>query len=592
MQSQQLLSTALAALRSDPSASAASETRRSLGARVDLQGLHQETVDSFCDAMEEFARAVIRFGIPSIFGNAFVERLGDILFGRDPLLTLLCPQPPNRRILLAGERGTGKESLAQILGIGLGALSGGRPFLAVNAAALPETLLESTLFGHVKGAFTGATTTHVGLIDQLHHGGVLFFDEAAEASPALQAKLLRVFQTGEYNPVGAPARIRRADFHVIGATNVPLEQIQAGQHMRADLYDRLAAPVIVVPPLRELLTEPSRARAILQSVALRVIRELSAEGRGSQPAPTVRREGDSRAIDFELWATPRAARIARTIEERTRGYHWPGNLREAAQMIRQSLFLGLSAIAVTERPPAAAPPEDPNQLTLRVPRGAPLKAQLESAERELYQRAASRCASINEVAELLGIARQTASRRMDQLGIDAPRARRRPARLRDDAPQGIEGAQAEVAAPPVGPPRRPGTASLSIDVFSAFTQGRIDRTLASVLGGQRPPSSDELVATVEAHLAHLLASVEQHRFVDPDLAQRVAASLITLARDVQGSQSEAHLRLVAAAVRYFAEVEDEDHDLHSAIGLDDDIRVMNEVAHVLGRDDLVIELDV
>ncbi|MFT6397581.1 MAG: hypothetical protein ACJAYU_002335 [Bradymonadia bacterium] len=542
--------------------------------------------------MEEFARAVILFGIPAIFGSAFVERLGDILFGHDPLLTLLCPQPPNRRILLSGERGTGKESLAHILGIGLGALSGGRPLLAVNAAALPETLLESTLFGHVKGAFTGATATHVGLIDQLHQGGVLFFDEAAEASPALQAKLLRVFQTGEYTPVGAPGRMRRADFHVIGATNVPLDQIQAGHHMRADLYDRLAAPVIVVPPLRELLTEPARARAILQSVALRVIRELSAEGRGSQPAPTIKRKGDSRAIDFELWATPRAARIARTIEERTRGYHWPGNLREAAQLIRQSLFLGSSAISVSQRPQPQQSAENPNEITLRVPRAATLKAQLEAAERELYQRAAVQCASINEVANELGIARQTASRRMEQLGIESPRARKKPARLRASEDAKSASKPSAPAPSPVPDSSHRPHQNQSVDVFSAFTQCRIDRTLATVLGGHRTPSSADMVATVENHVAHLLASVEEHRFIDPTLAQGLSASLIALAQDVEGSQSEAHLRLVAAAVHYFAEVEDEDHDLHSAIGLDDDIRVMNEVAHLLGRDDLVIEIDI
>ena len=130
------------------------------------------------------------------------------------------------------------------------------------AVALPETLLESTLFGHVKGAFTGATTTHVGLIDQLNRGGVLFFDEAAEASPALQAKLLRVFQTGEYAPIGAPGRQRRSDFHVIAATNVPLARLRAGQHMRADLYDRLAAPVIVAPPSASSSpTRPARGRS-------------------------------------------------------------------------------------------------------------------------------------------------------------------------------------------------------------------------------------------------------------------------------------------------------------------------------------------
>ena len=188
-------------------------------------------------------------------------------------------------------------------------------------------------------------------------------------------------------------------------------------------------------------------------------------------------------------------------------------------MIRQSLFVGSSAIDIAlERSTASA---NAGEILVSVPADARIRDQLEAVERTLYRRAATCCGSINEVGERLGVTRQTASRRMEQLGIDAPRGRKRsggpdPAEQPSDSlPKSAEEAR-------------------SVDVFSAFTQGRIDRTLASVLRDEARPDPVELVASVRRHLEHLVESVTEHRFVDPNLAERLAASLIALAEDRPG----------------------------------------------------------
>lgn len=567
LRSHDLLRIALPAARTGRPGAAATAVGDALRDGVGLSGVPARTVGAFCDAFEAFVVASMDASLPTIYGRAFLESLACNLFGRDPLLTLLSPQIPNRRILLVGERGTGKERIAGVLRAGLQALSGQSASVAVNAAALPETLLESTLFGHVKGAFTGATAERTGLMRALHPGGVLFFDEAAEASAALQAKLLRVFQTGEFAPVGAPGRAERADFHVVAATNAPLDALLEGQAMRADLVDRLAAPLIEVPPLRSLLTDPARGRAILECVAVRVIRDLGAEGRGgAAPTAIVRRDGEERSVDFELWATPRAARIARAVESETRGYPWPGNLREAAQMIRQSLFVGGGALR--PRGTGWTPLRD-GEIALRVPENLPLRDQLEAVESALYRRAARDAESIVELADRLGVARQTAARRMRQLGValgDAPT-------LPSDSPR-----------------PSPTDSAVSAPAFSPFTRERLGRRLAELIQAQ-PPAIGDLRRHIDEHMGRLREAVSEHRYVDPSLAARIATALLALVDDLGDAPAEPHARLVAAAVAYFIEVDDDDHDLLSAVGLDDDVRVVNEVAALLGREDVTVTLE-
>src|SRR5215469_11263988 len=155
--------------------------------------------------------------------------------------------PSESRVLITGESGVGKEVLADVIH-GWSARANG-PLVKVNCAAIPETLLESELFGHEKGAFTGAVTQRIGRFEQAN-GGTIFLDEIAEMSPQLQAKLLRVAQDGRFQRVGSNAEIR-VNTRILAATNRNLEEEVKSGRFREDLYYRLNVVELNVPPLRE-----------------------------------------------------------------------------------------------------------------------------------------------------------------------------------------------------------------------------------------------------------------------------------------------------------------------------------------------------
>jgi len=155
--------------------------------------------------------------------------------------------PSSATVLIYGESGTGKELVAKA--IHQSSPRRNRPFIAIDCGALPETLLESELFGHVKGAFTGAIQNKKGLFEEAE-GGTLFLDEIADTSLAFQSKLLRVLQEGEARPVGGTRSIK-VNVRVVAATNKPLKEAIARKSFREDLYYRLAVMPIVIPPLRE-----------------------------------------------------------------------------------------------------------------------------------------------------------------------------------------------------------------------------------------------------------------------------------------------------------------------------------------------------
>ena len=208
-------------------------------------------------------------------------------------------------VLILGESGTGKELMARAIHYASPRLE--RPFVVENCAAIPDTLLESELFGHKRGAFTGANEDHVGLI-QRADGGTLFLDEIGETSPLFQVKLLRVLQEGELRPVGS-ARTVPVDVRVIAATHRHLEaEVQAGR-FREDLYYRLAGVTLQMPPLRE------RAGDIVP-LAERLLADASAE----LAVPATHFDEDARAVLM--------------------GYPWPGNIRELRNEIARALALG------------------------------------------------------------------------------------------------------------------------------------------------------------------------------------------------------------------------------------------------------------
>src|SRR5215475_3846608 len=210
-------------------------------------------------------------------------------------------------VLIEGETGTGKELVAR--GIHRASARAEAPFLAVNCAAVTETLLESELFGHRKGAFTGATQDHRGLFEAAT-GGTIFLDEVGEMPLAMQAKLLRVLQQGEIIPVG-DTRARKVDVRVISATNRDLNTEVVKQAFRQDLYYRLAVFPIPLPPLRQRREDiPLLVDRLLKGVATRHQAEISGIERGAV--------------------------------ELLQRYAWPGNVRELENVLERAVALAHS----------------------------------------------------------------------------------------------------------------------------------------------------------------------------------------------------------------------------------------------------------
>ncbi len=213
--------------------------------------------------------------------------------------------PSAAPVLITGESGTGKELVARA--IHAGGARGEQPFVAVNCTAIPEALLESELFGHTRGAFSGASAARRGLFAE-SDGGTLFLDEIGDMPPALQAKMLRVLQDGEVRAVGSDA-VRRVDVRVVAATNQDLEKRVATGQFRSDLFFRLNVVSIAVPPLRERRDDVPA-----------LVETFVAQARRRNPSS-------------------RARRISADVLERLQAYHWPGNVRELENLIERLVIL-------------------------------------------------------------------------------------------------------------------------------------------------------------------------------------------------------------------------------------------------------------
>jgi two-component system nitrogen regulation response regulator GlnG len=330
-------------------------------------------------------------------------------------------------VLITGESGTGKELVARAIYHNSRRCQ--QPFVAINCAAIPENLLESELFGHEKGSFTGATQQRIGKFEQCH-GGTLFLDEIGDMTPATQTKILRVLQNGTFERVGGNAPIR-ADVRVIAATNKPLEEAVANRQFREDLFYRLNVVRIQMPPLRE------------------------------------RRDDVRLLVDYFLrklgGGTPRT--IAASALAALEAYHWPGNVRELENIVRRATVVAKgpailpsdlppeftaaprapapaatthaeepSAPAAAPTSPASAAPPIPvppapqgstpatmpelAQALFRHARSDPKLRILPAVERELIIQAL-RETSGNQVqaAKLLGITRATLRKRVEKFGI-------------------------------------------------------------------------------------------------------------------------------------------------------------------------------
>jgi two-component system response regulator HupR/HoxA len=284
-------------------------------------------------------------------------------------------------VLITGESGTGKELLARA--IHYASARAEQPFVVENCGAMPDTLLESELFGHKRGAFTGATESHIGLFQQAD-GGTLFLDEIGETSPAFQVKLLRALQEGEVRPVGS-ARPVAVNVRVIAATNRNLEADVASGRFREDLYYRVAGITLYLPALRE------RPQDIAPIVA-EMLRQSALTGR----------------------------QISTDAMKCLMQHNWPGNVRELQNEIRRALaladgpLLGADLLSPRLRQGASSLPAvgDKSESSL-------LRHQLERLEAQLIQQAMLRYkGNKTHVADALGLTRVGLRMKLMRLGLE------------------------------------------------------------------------------------------------------------------------------------------------------------------------------
>jgi DNA-binding NtrC family response regulator len=311
------------------------------------------------------------------------DNMPPALLGRTPAMTGVYKQiahaaSADAPVLIIGESGTGKELVARA--IHQHGKRSSRPFIPINCGALTETLLESELFGHIKGSFTGAVADAKGVF-QTAHTGTVFLDEVGEMSPALQVKLLRVLQEGEVRPVGS-SRSVKTDVRIVAATNVDVERAVTEGKFRQDLFYRLGVVIITLPPLRERRDDiPLLIERFLKAASAKAMKQV------------------------EL--TPEAI-------EALSSYHWPGNVRELENMIeRLVVFSRGSRIDVGDLPPTVTPraPALEKRLFDDLPT-------LEEIERRYLLHVLEQVGhNRTRAAEVMGIDRRTLYRMAERFGI-------------------------------------------------------------------------------------------------------------------------------------------------------------------------------
>lgn len=303
-------------------------------------------------------------------------------------------------VTIYGESGTGKELIART--IHQYSARAARPFIAVNCGALTETLLESELFGHQRGAFTGATATHRGLFEEAD-GGTIFLDEIGETSLAFQVRLLRVLQEGELKPVGS-TRVVRVDVRVITASNRNLKQAVSDGLFRQDLLYRINAMTLELPPLRERREDiPLLIRRFVGEAAGLVTSATAGASAGQPGAPAARQ------IEF----TPAAL-------ERLCAFNWPGNVRQLQNTIHRLVALSTSGVIhENDLPPEVREPEE---LAVPVETGngpEDLITFQELERRYLIRVLTATGGNKVQAARILNIDRKTVDRLMRTYGIES-----------------------------------------------------------------------------------------------------------------------------------------------------------------------------
>ncbi len=337
-----------------------------------------------------------------LFAKEFIERHGlSALVGGSAAMRELTSRlqrvaMSDATVLVQGESGTGKELVARA--VHAHSRRKDKPFVPVNCAAISETLLESELFGHAKGAFTGAVRTRKGLVEEAD-GGTLFIDEVTETTPAFQSKLLRTLQDGEVRRVGESTPVR-VDVRIVAATNRDIELEVREKRFRQDLYYRLNVVTLRVPPLRERLED-------VPALAEHFLKRANARG-------------------------PHPRRLSKAAVDHLMGYGFPGNVRELENLVEQAAALAESEELMPEdfplRPgapvnasgPVGAPPSflSADGSSTQTPS---LAEAVEEAERRAIVQALERHGmDLGRVAEELAVSSTTLWRKMKRLQLRPP----------------------------------------------------------------------------------------------------------------------------------------------------------------------------
>src|SRR5213080_2401646 len=299
----------------------------------------------------------------------------------EELISAMAPSDAN--VLITGESGVGKEVIANV--IHSKSRRAGKPLVKLNCAAFPQTMIESELFGYVKGAFTGAMNDFPGMIAEAR-GGTLFLDEISEMSADLQTRFLRVLQGGEYRSLGS-TRMSKSDFRVITATNRPIERALAENRLRSDLYYGINTFQIEVPPWLERKEDiPTLVTTFVQRFAAQL----------GKAEPTIAPEAFQKLLD----------------------YSWPGNVRELQNAIEYAVVLARNDVIGIKELPAEIQLPPALQTTAAPPRRGGV-ASLNDMEREtILQALAQTHGNKKKAAELLGIQRPTLYNKMKRYAIE------------------------------------------------------------------------------------------------------------------------------------------------------------------------------
>ncbi len=347
----------------------------------------KQAEDSLKSALEEVRRLKDRLQEENVYlrEEAKVERHFGEIVGRSNVIRRVVRKikqvaATDATVLITGETGTGKELVARA--IHRQSPRRDRPLVKVNCAALPPTLIESELFGHEKGSFTGAVGRKVGRFE-LSDGGTLFLDEIGELPIEVQPKLLRVLQDGEFERLGSAQSIR-ADVRVIAATNRDLSQDVQARRFRADLFYRLNVYPIAVPPLRQRQEDiPLLVEHLVRVLSQKMGKEITS--------------------------------VAPSALEALRSYHWPGNVRELANVIERAIITTTGAvleISNTSETFSGTAPHTPSKT-------------LEEVEREyiaaVSEATGGKIEGLDGAAKILGLHPTTLRTRMQKLGIQTRR---------------------------------------------------------------------------------------------------------------------------------------------------------------------------